>query len=120
MKFGRVGVIMVVLIAILAINKFLPSGRVGAPTSSVDFNPSSQDESESYAAYTENTAAPNNIDPLGQLGLEYYLEQTGESVDSDNLKAVVENFGCHQEIHIYKSDELVMRMAYFNGQVYEL
>ncbi|AOY77468.1 hypothetical protein [Clostridium formicaceticum] len=55
---------------------------------------------------------------LSQIALEYYVENYGD--DGQEVRAVVRNFGCHQEIHIYKDGELVMKVTYANGQVYEL
>lgn len=57
---------------------------------------------------------------MSQLGLEYYMENYGEDLGSDGVEAVVKNFGCHSEIHIFKNGELLMRLSYFNGKVYEI
>ena len=53
---------------------------------------------------------------LRQQGLEYYASATGETAE----KAVVRNFGCHQEILIYKEGEQVMRIGYTFGRLYEI
>lgn len=53
---------------------------------------------------------------LRRLGLEYYAA----NYDDSDVEAVVRDFGCHQEIHIYKSGQLVKRIAYLDGQLYEL
>ncbi|MEW5921356.1 MAG: hypothetical protein AB1796_10525 [Bacillota bacterium] len=53
---------------------------------------------------------------LQQQGLAYYASSTGETAED----AVVKNFGCHQEIFIYKDGELVMRLAYANGRLFEI
>lgn len=57
---------------------------------------------------------------LGEIGLEYYVENYGTNGNIEGLESVVENYGCHKEIHIFKDGELVMRLTYFNGNVYEL
>jgi hypothetical protein len=56
---------------------------------------------------------------LQQIGLDYYVQATGEE-NLDNVEARVEDFGCHQEIHIYKDGQLVMKVGYASGQAYEL
>ncbi|MDW7650906.1 MAG: hypothetical protein SCK29_04480 [Bacillota bacterium] len=53
---------------------------------------------------------------LRQIGLEYYVANYNDT----DVEAIVEDFGCHQEIHIYKDGELVKRIGYGNGQVYEI
>ncbi len=53
---------------------------------------------------------------LQQQGLEYYTSNTGETAGD----AVVRNFGCHQEILIYKDGEQVMRIGYTFGRLYEI
>ncbi len=53
---------------------------------------------------------------LQQQGLEYYASSTGETADN----ATVRNFGCHQEILIYKDGEQVMRIGYTFGRLYEI
>ncbi len=53
---------------------------------------------------------------LQQQGLEYYASNTGETAEN----AVVRNFGCHQEILIYKDGEQVMRIGYTLGRLYEI
>lgn len=66
--------------------------------------------------------SPSNSEanPLGQIGLEYYLDKHGEQNNPEGVEAIVRNFGCHQEVHIYKENQLIMRLTYFNGQMYEL
>jgi hypothetical protein len=62
-------------------------------------------------------AAPSAVE-LEQLGVAYYVEATGD--EEDDVRAAVQDFGCHQEIYIYKGDQQVMRLGYANGDVYQL
>jgi len=57
---------------------------------------------------------------LSKLALEYYLEKNSDQVGQEGLEAIVKNYGCHSEIHIFKNGELVMRTGYSGGQVYEI
>jgi hypothetical protein len=50
------------------------------------------------------------------IGLQYYAETYGDS----DVEAKVEDFGCHQEIYIFKDGVRVARIGYANGEVYEL
>lgn len=56
---------------------------------------------------------------LSDIGIEYYMEKIGDQGLKD-IEAVVRNFGCHREIHIFRDGNLVMRLTYSNGRVYEL
>jgi len=49
-------------------------------------------------------------------GLSYYRANYGDG----DVEAVVEDYGCHQEIHIYAEGQVVKRFTYSNGNVYEL
>jgi len=53
---------------------------------------------------------------LRRLGLEYYAANYGNAA----VEAVVRDFGCHQEIYLYKNGQLVKRLAYRDGQLYQL
>jgi len=57
---------------------------------------------------------------LSQIGMEYYSETYGAQLGTEGVESVVQNYGCHKEIHIFKDGKLVMRLSYFNGKVYEL
>lgn len=52
---------------------------------------------------------------MRRAGLDYYRENYGP----EDVEAVVEDFGCHREIHVYRNGELVRRLHYRNGEVYE-
>ena len=115
-----VGLGVIALLGVMAINKFLPF-RTSAYASGNCINGTVQNSSGNNLEATLNNESSNNIvDPRAEAALKYYAEKTGESIDSNTIQAIVENFGCHTEIHVYKNDELVMRTAYFNGQIYEL
>jgi len=51
------------------------------------------------------------LDPLQQQALAYYSDQFGEQA----TEAVVEDYGCHQEILIFKDGVPLRRLAYNNG-----
>jgi hypothetical protein len=63
-------------------------------------------------------AAGQTVD-LEQLGLVYYQEATGDE-NMEDVRASVQDFGCHQEVYIYKGDQQVMRLSYAGGQMYQL
>lgn len=60
-------------------------------------------------------SAALSTEELKQAGLAYYAQKYGD----DQVEAVVQDFGCHQEIHIYKDGQLVKRLGYAGGQIYE-
>ncbi len=49
-------------------------------------------------------------------GLQYYRANYGE----EDVEAVIEDFGCHQEILIYDQEEVVARFSYANDKIYDL
>ncbi len=55
-----------------------------------------------------------------KAALAYYFEKSGTSADAEEVSAMLRRFGCHQEIHVYKNDQLVMKATYANGQIYEI
>ena len=59
----------------------------------------------------------SGTDTLSQKGLSYYSEKYEIT---ENTKAVVQNYGCHREIHIYEDNQLIMRLGYVFGRVYEI
>ncbi len=119
LRIAQVG--LVVLLIILSANLFLSSKNLKAAASNETAETANPEETDENLQYAENEQdAGKEEDPLAQIGVEYYLENYGEGVDPSEVRGVVENFGCHFEIHVYKNEELVMRAVYFNGQVYEL
>ncbi len=56
-----------------------------------------------------------SFEEMRLAGLQYYVEKYGDS----DVEATVEDFGCHQEIYIYKDGAQVARIGYAYGEVYE-
>jgi len=56
------------------------------------------------------------VERLRRLGLDFYAARYGDTA----VQAQVRDFGCHQEIYILKDGQLVMRLAYQGGELYEL
>ena len=63
-----------------------------------------------------SSSTADSTEELRLIGLNYYLSNYGDA----NVDAVVKDFGCHQEIHIYQGEVLLKRIAYVNGEVFEL
>lgn len=59
-------------------------------------------------------------DPVVEKALVYYYDKAGNDIDKEKVEAVRRNFGCHFEIHVYYDGEVVMRLGYSGGQVYEI
>ncbi|WP_069999990.1 hypothetical protein [Cellulosilyticum sp. I15G10I2] len=111
---------LIVLLAVIVVNKFLPSRNIKGSAPNNSFNAASQSDWESYPEEPVDSQSNNTLEPLAQAGLDYYLEKSGDDPDSGDIESRIENFGCHSEVHIYKDGELVMRLAYFGGQMFEL
>lgn len=54
---------------------------------------------------------------LAQGALDYYRKNGG---DTTGLKAVVEDFGCHQEISLIREGELLKRYSYLDSEFFDL
>lgn len=63
-----------------------------------------------------STDASSPEELIKQAGLEYYRINYGDEA----VEAVVEDYGCHQEIHIYQNGELKRRLSYSNGIISDL
>lgn len=69
---------------------------------------------------TNGAQSDPGADPIIEQSLTYYFDQVGEEVDKEKVEAVRKSFGCHFEIHIYYEGKIVMKLGYYNGQVYEV
>lgn len=61
-------------------------------------------------------AAKLSTEELRLQALEYYVTTYNDA----DVEAEVQDFGCHQEIYIYKNGELIKRIGYGSGQMYEI
>lgn len=57
-----------------------------------------------------------STEQLQQQGLEFYVAKYNDT----DVEAQVQDFGCHQEIHIYKNGQLTARISYRGGEFAEL
>lgn len=64
-----------------------------------------------------DSPAAGSIDQLSVAALDYYRANYGST---DNLEAIVDDFGCHQEITISRNGSTVKRFGYSNGTFYDL
>jgi uncharacterized membrane protein YkgB len=55
-----------------------------------------------------------------KIALEYYFEKYGDRSGSEDVYAMKRRLGCHDEIHVYRDSQVVMRAIYANGQIYEI
>lgn len=56
--------------------------------------------------------AANDQDILALSALDYYKANFG---DIEGLEAIVEDFGCHQEITLERNGEVIRRFSHANG-----
>jgi hypothetical protein len=62
-------------------------------------------------------AAASSEEQLAQAGLSYYRANSG---DTEGLEALVDDFGCHQEISIQRNGEEIRRYSYSNDTFYDI
>ena len=70
-----------------------------------------------YLGYTDivTNINDNSID----AALKYYQDKSGSETDMEGIRAASIRLGCHEEIRIYKNNEILMRVNYVNGRIYE-
>lgn len=66
---------------------------------------------------TAGYAAALSEEQLRRLALEYYAANYGGDTA---VEADVRDFGCHQEIYLFKDGQLVKRFSYWRGELYEM
>ncbi len=126
-------VAVVVIIALIGINKTslaLPSGNLsgegmwlgccsGGIVSRVEEEPRrvfSGGCCSGSAAVREEVPSEEE---LQRIGFQFYRESS-PNANLDRVEALVVDFGCHQEIHIYKDGVLILKVGYSYGQAYEI
>lgn len=115
MKYVNGFLLIVVAIGIIKIG-FFNNNRL--PVQNINQETQTQNSS---GRNIQNSSSRNvQSNSLEDIGLDYYLEKYELSEDTEGIESKLQNFGCHQEIHIFRDGELVMRMVYFNNQIYEL
>lgn len=68
------------------------------------------------SCFRVGTAPLFTDEQLQEQGLSYYNARSGETAEA----ATVQDYGCHQEIYIYKNGTLVMRLSHVNGRLFEI
>jgi hypothetical protein len=104
-------VALIAFIAVMGINNYLYA-RTGNGTGSILSGGGGCGSCGAAVAGLSN-------EEMEQAGLAFYFETTGDE-DVESVRASVQDFGCHQEIYIYKDDQQVMRVGYANGEIYQL
>ncbi|MFT9493976.1 hypothetical protein [Anaerosolibacter sp.] len=55
-----------------------------------------------------------------KMVLEYYLEKNNDPSNTEEVYAMKRRYGCHDEIHVYKGEQVVMKAIFTNGKIYEV
>lgn len=98
---------LIALVAVMGINNYIDA-RAGSGAGGCG----------GCGAATGAVATPSN-EELERIGLEFYVESSGDT-EIANVQARVQDFGCHQEIYIYKDGRRVMRIGFASGQLYRM
>lgn len=61
--------------------------------------------------YADNSAT--------EAALKYYEEKYGAEKGMEGIRATKVRLGCHEEIRIYRGNEILMRADYVYGRIYE-
>ncbi|MDF2548236.1 MAG: hypothetical protein K0R93_3134 [Anaerosolibacter sp.] len=94
MAYKKIGILLIVLVTIVGVGKFVLFSDTD------------------IFAFATNEAS--------QMALEYYLEKYSDPSNPDEAYAMKRRYGCHDEIHVYKDEQVVMKAIFTNGKVYEV
>ncbi|MBS3886670.1 MAG: hypothetical protein KGZ56_06410, partial [Dethiobacter sp.] len=98
---------LIALVAVMGINNYLDA-RAGSGAGGCG-----------GCGVASGAAATLTNEELERIGLEFYAESSGDT-EMVNVQARVQDFGCHQEIYIYKDGRRVMRIGYASGQLFRM
>ena len=110
-----IGVIIVIVLIFALVNNSMNFRMMNFSRIGISKNQSSQTKE----ARDENLESGDEKD-LNEVAIEYYMENYGDGIERESIDAKLMNYGCHQEINVFKDGNLVMSLTYFNGQMYEL
>jgi hypothetical protein len=114
-NFGKLVSIFLIIVAVLLVFSIVNSRLSARPSETVSPQQSGWIPSGGSCCSFGTTA--NSNDQLALAGMDYYRSNVE---NTNNLEAVVDDFGCHQEITIYKDGEAVIRYGYSGGSFYEI
>lgn len=101
-------IVAVLIMAVVLVNSMVtartPAIKVSGETGETLYAP------PACSCCSDNEAG-SEMDQLRQQALAYYNDQFEEEATD----AVVEDYGCHQEILIFKGEEPLRRLAYESG-----
>jgi len=121
-------VIIVLLIGINSTSLALPAGNLLAQSSRLGCCNRGSIRAEGEPRQTLGGCCSGNAatgesalseEELRDIGLTFYRESE-PTANLDQVEARVVDFGCHQEIHIYKGGVLILKVGYSNGQAYQI
>ena len=98
---------LIALVAVMGINNYIDA-RAGSGAGGCG-----------GCGVASGAAATLSNEELERIGLEFYLESSGDT-EIANVQARVQDFGCHQEIYIYKDGRRVMRIGFASGQLFRM
>ncbi len=98
---------LIVLVAMMGINNYIDA-RAGSGAGGCG-----------GCGVASGAASSLTEEELVRIGLEFYAENSGDTEIAD-VQARVRDFGCHQEIYIYKGGRRVMRIGYASGQLFRM
>lgn len=98
---------LIALVAMMGINNYIDA-RAGAGAGGCG-----------GCGVSSGAASTFTNEELERIGLEFYVESSGDTETAD-VQVRVQDFGCHQEIYIYKDGRRVMRIGHASGQLFQM
>lgn len=98
----------VLIMAVVLVNNLVIARTPAAPAAAQAGSPVAFTAPMSCCARDQSQ---NSIDLIGQQALVYYSSTFGEEAE----EAAVEDYGCHQEVVVFKDGRPIRRLAYNSG-----
>lgn len=114
---GTLVLTMILVLAMLVVFIFINSGLAARTGESVEDMPPNTAAAGTGGCCRSDNTVPADTDPLAQAAIDYYRESGG---DISGIQAVVDDFGCHQEVSLIRDGEIVKRYSYAGSNLVDI
>jgi MarR-like DNA-binding transcriptional regulator SgrR of sgrS sRNA len=115
-----------ILLAVLGVVVYIVRGQGGFPfvnnAQVISSNVESSDAANNSEESSNQQGGGNTMEDLQNHAITFYINQVDQSASKESLKAVVKNYGCHVEVHVYQDEKLVRRLRWlyeFNADSFQ-
>ncbi len=105
--------VLIVLVVFIFINSGI-SARIAGPAEGTAINTAA---AGAGSCCSFGSPEADSTESLAQAALVYYREGGG---NTDGVQAVVDDYGCHQEISLIREGELIKRYSYLGSGLIDI